>query len=122
MKAQQLFSEMEARTRATEWEDRLLRANVLTVKKAHYLPYREANSIAEFVLISFGNTPNEDLKEIDLIDFSEKIGSHLQQLSICFDVLVRDVCTKARHAGLNENGLKRKLEETLLKGLEASIK
>ena len=127
MKAQQLFSEMAERTKATEWEDRLLRANVLTVSKCPIPSKFDMNknhikNIEYALTEGIRMNPYVVSSKEDLLDFTEYMGGELQEEKYCFDVSVRVLYDSARRAGLNENGLKRQLEETLLKGLEASIK
>ena len=119
MKAQQLFSEMAERTKATEWEDRLLRANVLTASECccSRIEFLEAR-----FAITFQRNPYVMSSKEDLLSFTEYVGSELKKKKFCFDMLIRVLYDNARRAGLNENGLKRQLQETLLKGLEASIK
>ena len=118
---------MVERTEATEWEDRLLRANVLTVSKCPISSkfYMKENNIKKiecvinkaFLINSYMMSSKEDL-----LYFTGCMGSELKKKKFCFDMFIRVLYDNARRAGFNENGLKRQLEETLLKGFEASIK
>lgn len=121
------FSEMAERTEATAWEDRLLRANVLTVSKCPVPPKFDwdknvIKNLEYAITESFRMNPYVMSSKEDLLSFTEYMGGELQEEKYCFDMFVRVLYDNAQRAGLNENGLKRKLQETLLKRLEASIK
>lgn len=121
MKAQQFFSELDARTEATAWEDRLLNANALTVKNTPCLPIRGASSIAECIDVEFREYPEEDLEDLDFIYFAGKVGQCLESRGICLDIIVRDLCAKASRSGINDDGFHRRVEEAFLNGVETPV-
>ena len=115
----QAFSEMAERTEATEWEDRLLRANVLTVKN---FPYPSVRRLVECTNEILHTVPAEHAKESEFVNFVELLGNDLQERSICFDVMVKIFYDEAVRVGFNTEGLEKQLQEALLKGLDASCK
>ena len=111
------FSELEARTKATEWEDRLLRANTLTVKKC---PYANIRSTLGRVVGCFDD--NKPLERSDFIEVAELMGENLQGQQICFDLIVRAFYDKANSVGFCTDGLQQQLEEAFLKGFDKSCR
>ena len=111
------FSELEARTEATAWEDRLLWANVLTAKTC---PYSNIRDTLGRMIDVFDEA--ERLDGNTFIEVAEYIGKHLKGQEIYFDLMVKAFCNKAKSVEVYTDGLKQQIQEAFLKGLDASCK
>lgn len=112
------FSELEARTAATAWEDRLLRANVVTMRNEDPL----------LIMSTVDRICRERLRLFRLpVELEEKFclvarydGKHLMRMTKGFDVAVQEVVEGTYENNCYSDSLRNDIEKAMLEALEAS--
>jgi hypothetical protein len=119
METKAYFTELAERTEATAWEDRLLRANVLTASECccSRIEFLEAR-----FAIAFQRYRDVLASERILLETTRFIGSKSLETDPCLDTVVRIHYDYAQRAGLGTEGLERRLQDAFLKGLDESCK
>ena len=113
MKAQQLFSEMEARTEATAWHDQLLHANAATMS-------RNNKGHVEKLLEEMKRVKSTFSKDMIWNETANAFGYVIIRMGWGFDTAVQRVIQEAREDGLNSDTLPNDIEREMMKGLHDS--
>ena len=111
------FSELEARTEATAWEDRLLRANVATMRNEDALISLDEAKVLFREREQLDDLPDGQEKYCTIARYR---GSKMMLLTLGFDVAVRTLIKNSRKADCCSKSLADDIERLMLEALEAS--
>ena len=115
--AREPFSELEARTQDTEWEDQLLHANAATMRNEEPNIIPNENNAMTQKCQEFSRLPIGQEKWILIARF---MSSQLMKFCMGFDYCVQKMIEATRLDGCYSEDLCNSIEREMLKGLQAS--